>query len=153
MNFRVLTAVLCLASSAGCYAPGADAAPEIVVDRTACSHCGMLVSEPIYAAAYKAAGAEARVFDDLGCLRDAARKDGRLEGGRLEDAKVWVHDAVTGSWIDGETAAFVTARAIRTPMGGGTLAYRDAADASRAAAMHRTRTCTLASFMSDGSRP
>src|SRR5215204_3815382 len=45
--------------------------PEIVVDRTACSHCGMLISEPLYAAAFQVTGAEARVFDDIGCLRKA----------------------------------------------------------------------------------
>ena len=52
----------------------AEGPPPIVVDRTPCSHCGMLISEPLYAAAYQAPGTDARVFDDIGCLRDAARE-------------------------------------------------------------------------------
>ena len=31
----------------------ADGPPEIEVDRTSCAHCGMLISEPVYAAAYR----------------------------------------------------------------------------------------------------
>ena len=30
--------------------------PVVVVDQTACSYCAMLVSEPVYAAAYHAHG-------------------------------------------------------------------------------------------------
>ena len=100
-----------------------DGPPEIVVDRTPCSHCGMLISEPLYAAAYQAPGADARVFDDIGCLRDAARREGR---GAL---RIWFHDAADGRWIDGVEAVFVASPSIRTPMGGGMLAYRDPAAA------------------------
>jgi copper chaperone NosL len=107
----------------------ADGPPAIVVDRTACSHCRMLISEPLYAAAYQAADGEKRVFDDLGCLRRAAR----AEHGSL---RVWVHDAASGAWIDGRAAVFVSSAAIRTPMGGGLLAYRNREDADRAAAKH-----------------
>ena len=66
----VLGAALLVTAACGVKAGGL---PEIEVDRTACSHCGMLISEPLYAAAYQAPGAAARVFDDIGCLRDAAR--------------------------------------------------------------------------------
>src|SRR5262245_36126110 len=75
--------------------------PDIAVDRTSCSHCGMLISEPVYAAAYETAGGEARVFDDLGCLRDAVHADG------VASPRVWVHDAATGEWMDGGDATFV----------------------------------------------
>ena len=105
----------------------ADAPPEIVVDRTACAHCGMLVSERIYAAASQASGAEAQVFDDVACLLAARAADGR---------RVWVHDAGTGEWIDGAAAVFVAAPSIRSPMGGGVLAFAARADADRAAAAH-----------------
>ena len=149
MNIRILTLVLCLAATASC-APGADAAPEILVDRTACSHCGMLISEPVYAGAYRPDTADARVFDDLACLREAAHKEEGLDEGNV---KVWVHDATTGEWIDARTAAFVSSKAIRTPMGGGVLAYRDAAEAARAAAKHGGRALTFADFMSEGIVP
>jgi len=151
MSIKVLTAALCLAATASC-APGADAAPEIVVDRTACSHCGMLISETVYAAAYKVEGKDARVFDDLGCLRNAFKQVLADRSAELEGAKVWVHDAGSGAWIDGRHAAFVSSKDIRTPMGGGALAYRSAADAERAAKTHHARTFdSFASFVAEGS--
>lgn len=106
--------------------------PEIVVDRTPCSRCGMLISETLYAAAYQAPGADARVFDDIGCLRDAARG----EPGAL---RIWVHDAADGRWMNGFEAILVASASIRTPMGGGMLAYRDAAAADAAAGRHNGR--------------
>jgi copper chaperone NosL len=110
----------------------ASGPPDIVVDRTACSHCGMLISEPLYAAAYQAAGAEPRVFDDIGCLRKAAAS---LTG----PVTFWFHDADDREWIAGEPAAFVSAPGLHTPMGGGVIAFRDRAAAGRAAAVHSGR--------------
>lgn len=114
-----LTALtVALLAVASCQPSAAGGPPEIVIDRTPCSHCGMLISEPIYAAAYRVAGSEARVFDDIGCLREAARRESQ------KDVRFWFHDASTGKWIDGEQAKFVTSPSVRTPMGSGTLAYR-----------------------------
>lgn len=122
--------------------------PAIALDRTACSHCGMLISELAYAAAYQAPGAEARVFDDIGCLRTAARS----EAGPLT---FWFHDADDREWIDGTRASFITSPEIRTPMGGGLLAYRDSAAAQRAAdARHGRVIHSVTDMLSDaGQRP
>ena len=117
--------------------------PEIVVDRTACDHCGMLISELAYAAAYRADGAEARVFDDIGCLRTAAR-------GETGPLTFWFHDAGDREWIEGAAATFVASPEIPSPMGGGLLAYRDRADAERAAADRHGRVInSVADLMSD----
>src|SRR6185503_6106601 len=94
-----------------------------------CSRCGMLISEPLYAAAYSAPGVEARVFDDIGCLRVAAR----AETGPL---RFWFHDAADRGWIDGAGATFVTSSEIRSPMGGGLIAFRDSIAAERSAAVY-----------------
>ena len=91
----------------------------------------MLISEPRYAAAYQAPGAEARVFDDIACLLEAAKAESKSA------LRFWFHDANDGEWIDGDTAVFVTSREFRTPMGGGTLAYRDRAGAETAAGRYR----------------
>lgn len=114
--------------------------PEIVVDRTACSHCGMLISEPMYAAAAQAPGAAAWVFDDIGCLLAATPdvKDG---------TRFWFHDAERGTWIDGEPAAFVRSRDIRSPMGGGILAFASHDAAVRAAAIYRGDVVTSLSAL------
>jgi copper chaperone NosL len=123
----------------------ADGPPEIVVDRTACSHCGMLISEPLYAAAYEAPGAEARVFDDIECLRQAAR---------AEDTPLtfWFHDADDKRWIDGAAAVFVASPEIRSPMGGGLIAYRDRAAADRAAEQHKGRVIHSISGLLSGKK-
>ena len=127
---RSMVMAVMLLAAAGCAAT-ADGPPEIVIDRSACSHCGMLISERIYAAAYRVAGSEGRVFDDIGCLIAAARKDG------AGTARLWFHDGADGGWIDGDAAVFVASPRIRTPMGGGILAYRDASAAASAASRYR----------------
>lgn len=104
--------------------------PAIVIDRSACSYCGMLISEPAYAAAYRTADGDDRVFDDIGCLAAAVARDGH------QDARFWFHDANTGQWIDGAVARFVTAPSLRTPMGGRVLAYATPAAAAQAAERH-----------------
>ena len=124
---RSAVTALMLLAAAGCAA-SVDGPPEILVDASACSHCGMLISEPVFAAAYRAQGKEARVFDDIGCLIEAARKE------TTGTVRFWFHDAAGEGWIDGSAATFVASPAIRTPMGGGILAYRDghaAADAAK----------------------
>ena len=122
------TAAIALAAAllvAACAAHQAGP-PEIVLDRSACSHCGMLVSERIYAAALRTSDRREQVFDDIGCLLAAVRAQS------LTGAHVWVHDALRGTWIDGASATFVSAPSLRTPMAGGIVAFadRDAADRS-----------------------
>lgn len=129
MKIGLVVAAALLAAACGVRAEGP---PEIVVDRTPCSRCGMLISEPLYAAAYQAPGADARVFDDIGCLRDAAR-------GETSELRIWVHDAAGGEWLNAFEAVYVASPSIRTPMGGGMLAFRRPADADRAADQHRGR--------------
>lgn len=129
MKVGLVLAAALFAAACGVRAEGP---PEIVVDRTPCSRCGMLISELLYAAAYQAPGEAARVFDDIGCLRDAARAE-------TGDLRIWVHDATDGQWLNAFEAVYVASPSIRTPMGGGMLAFRQPAAADRAAAQHRGR--------------
>jgi len=117
--------------AAGCAAR-ADGPPAIVLDRDACSHCGMLISEARHAAALRAPGGSTRAFDDIGCLRRAA-------GGATAGLRIWVHDAADESWLDAREATFVVSPEVRTPMAGGVLAFRHAADAERAASQYHGR--------------
>ena len=100
--------LLLAAALSGCGGR-AEGPPEIVVDRDACSHCGMLISEPMYAAAARTDGSAPRVFDDIGCLRHAVR-------GERGPITSWFHDADGGGWIDGGGAIFVASPEIRSPM-------------------------------------
>ena len=140
LKLVVLATAVVVAAACGATAGGP---PEIEIDRTACSHCGMLISEPLYAAAYQAPGAEARAFDDIECLRQAAR----TEPGPLT---FWFHDADDKQWIDGAAAIFVASPEIRSPMGGGLIAYRDRAAANRAAEQYTGRVIdSISGLLSD----
>jgi copper chaperone NosL len=123
-----------LLAAAACSAK-ASGPPDIVVDRTACSHCTMLVSEVAYAAAYERQGGWVRVFDDIGCMLEAMRREGLHSG--ASGLRVWFHDAGDGKWIEEGSAVFVVSSEIRTPMGGGIVAYRDGARAEQVAAKHK----------------
>lgn len=108
---------------------GADGPPTVALDRTACAHCGMLVSDLRYAAALRLRpGEEARVFDDIGCMLQEWPRTG--DGAT---AAAWAMD-VDGTWIDAREATFVRG-AIRTPMGGGIVAFRDPQAAAEYAAI------------------
>ena len=128
---RFATAALALLVTA-CSAK-AMGPPEIVVDRTVCSHCGMFVSETTHAAAYQVPGGSARVFDDIGCMLDAVRDE------TASAITVWVQDAAGAGWVLADAAVFVASPQIRTPMHGGIVAYADAAAAEKAATRYRGR--------------
>ena len=135
MHTRLIRAVALLAAtaSAACGA-SADGPPRVEEDRTACAQCRMLVSERLFAAAYRAPGGEARVFDDIGCLLEAARAE--AAPGRLQ---FWFHDARTLEWIEGSRAVIVHAPSLQTPMGGGMVAYASGGAAASAVGVHRGR--------------
>ena len=123
----VIVALALLSSACGAKAMGP---PELAVDRTACSHCGMYVSEPAYAAAYQVGGNDPRVFDDIGCMLDAIERE------TASPITIWLQDAAGGGWIDADDAFVVSSSSIRTPMNGGFLAYADVEAARTAAATH-----------------
>jgi copper chaperone NosL len=101
--------------------------PVIVVDRSACSRCGMLISEPAYAAAVRSHDGHDQLYDDIGCLIAS------IGSAAPSGARYWFHDAADGAWITDGNPVFVVSARLRTPMGGGIAAYRDRSVAERAA--------------------
>ena len=127
---RLAAALATVVVGAACTAETGP--PEIVLDDTACARCGMLISEPRFAAAYRA-GDEAAAFDDIGCLLDALDRTERLtepgEGaGAGAHATVWFLDAEE-RWNPADEVVFVRSDGISTPMNGGILALGDRAAA------------------------
>jgi nitrous oxide reductase accessory protein NosL len=120
-------AVWLVATSLLACGRAADGPPEIVLDRTVCAHCGMLVSEPAFAGGYRLVGGEEKVFDDIACLLSG------LEDENAAPGEIWVHDLESGEWIRETAAAFVVDSGFETPMGGGIVAYSDRAFAERVA--------------------
>ncbi len=100
--------------------------PELAYGRDRCEQCGMILSDPRFAAATRQ-GSTVHRFDDIGCL---VRHSGdALASGR---ARGFVHDAVVETWIDAPGARYVRSPAIRTPMNYGVAAYAEEASAHQA---------------------
>lgn len=111
---------------AACARP-AEGPPRLVVDRSVCTACSMLVSEPAFAGAYRLDGRE-RVFDDLGCLVAALAAE-EAPG----EARVWVHDLDTRRWLPAGAVVYVHSPSLHTPMGSGLAALGDPAAAEELA--------------------
>ena len=132
---RLAAALATVVVGAACAAETGP--PEIVLDETVCARCGMLISEPRFAASYRAGGSTA-AFDDIGCLLDALDRAERLTepgdgAGAGESATVWFLDA-DERWNPADEVVFVYSNGISTPMNGGILALGDRAEAESLAA-------------------
>jgi copper chaperone NosL len=105
--------------------------PSIRYGEDVCARCGMIVSDPRYAAALRfrdVRGERVTIYDDVGELFLAL-----TQPGEEEPTEVWVHDATTRAWTDGRGALYVIGD-IETPMG-----TRVEAHASREKAERRAR--------------
>ncbi len=101
----------------GCANESASGPPHIEFGRDVCDECHMIISEPRFAAAYRDAGGEPFVFDDISDM--LANIAG---GGQPADDMIWVHDYETEEWLDAPAAWYVSGQ-IATPMGGGIVAF------------------------------
>jgi nitrous oxide reductase accessory protein NosL len=99
-----------------------ELSPEpLRVDRVHCAICGMLISRERDAAQAVFPDADARFYDDIGCL---ARDRGLGAGARL-----YVQADGGSGWLDVEKASFARPAGHDTPMGYGFAALRDSARA------------------------
>jgi copper chaperone NosL len=104
-------------------APDPLAAPEIHYGEDICDACGMIISDPRFAAATlveSEAGPAPLRFDDIGDLIEyhAARPE--------EGVLAWyVHDYDSQEWLDARQAYFVRAADLPSPMGHGIAAFAD----------------------------
>jgi len=105
---------------------GSASGPEpITYDREPCERCGMLISDPRYAAEVRLPGERhVHKFDDLGdalawLSEHQADREGDPAGGAA--AEVWVRDADADRWLDATTAHY--SRGAKTPMDFGFSAH------------------------------
>lgn len=99
----------------GCGTP-IDRPEALVLDTEACDSCGMLISDPRFAAQLVDKDGDRRAFDDPACaFRYIADHGPHL-------AHVWFRDSTTSDevWLEQRQVAF--ARASDTPMDGGLAA-------------------------------
>lgn len=112
---RLVAAFLLLAALAACG--GDDGPAPVAWDRTRCARCGMLLSEPSFAAQLRGADGEWHFFDDPGCLLVTLDE---LEAHGKAPARIWFHDRSADRWIPGDAVAF--SDGATTPMGYGLAA-------------------------------
>ena len=93
--------------------------PDIKYNRDVCDSCGMIISDPKFAAATLMTNGETRKFDDIGDMVAYHAQHSELQ------VKAWfVHDYPTQAWIRAEDAFFVVSREkLITPMGRGVAAF------------------------------
>ena len=128
----LLLLLAALVAALGCGPRARDGGPPAIhYGEDTCSSCGMIVSDPRYAAALRLpsgeSGAKVSIYDDAGELFVALGAEPAVE-----PLEVWVHDAGTRTWIDGRKAHYVRGGG-RTPMGSGVEAFARLADAERRA--------------------
>ncbi|MDR7522877.1 MAG: nitrous oxide reductase accessory protein NosL [Armatimonadota bacterium] len=98
-------------------APAAGGPPAIRYDRDRCDHCGMLISDPRFAAATRQGQTVFR-YDDIGCMVAHAARALAAQA-----AVGYVHDMATEQWLEASAAIYVRSQAIRTPMNTGLAAF------------------------------
>lgn len=112
--------------AAGCSRRSPVAPPNIHYGLDTCADCGMVISDPHFAAAllWRAAPTEparTAVFDDIGCLLDWRRHHPEAEL-----VAAWVKDVQTMDWLNAPAAHYLEDQRLSTPMGWGVVAGAEA---------------------------
>src|SRR5688572_17424522 len=95
----------------GCQSAG-EKLPEVVVDRSECAKCRMLISDARFVGLLQTD--EYLMFDDLGCMLKY-----QLNTTPQEIRGTWVRDYYSDTWIAIKDAVFYRRDDIVTPMGYG----------------------------------
>ncbi len=104
--------------------------PKVKYGEDSCVHCTMVISDDRFAAAWREGTKRERYFDDVGCMV-AYTKSRRPPEGTV----FFVRDFAADLWIDAESAFYMVAPGIKSPM-----SYDIAAFASQEAATTNERT-------------
>lgn len=133
-SLLVAAVAILVAVAAGCERePRPIEPPEIAYGEDVCDRCGMIISEERYAAGMMVEdedGRAYRLFDDVAGLV--------LYEGEQPDVRVlgrWVKDYVTRRWLTADSAAYVEAGSLETPMAFGIVATARARADSLAGAL------------------
>jgi copper chaperone NosL len=108
-------AVSALVVLGGCGSP-TGAVP--IEKGTPCAFCRMTISDPNLAAEVVAAGEEARLYDDIGCLANDLRQHPAPAG-----ARAFVADFTTGALVPAAEATYTRVESVATPMSSHLVAH------------------------------
>lgn len=130
----VVALTLLVALTAACERePRPIEPPEIVYGEDVCDRCGMIISEERYAAGIMVEDEEGRayrLFDDVAAV---ALYENEHPGVRVIGR--WVKDYVARRWLTADSAAYVEAANLETPMAFGIVATSPARADSLAGAL------------------
>lgn len=99
------------AVAGACGGSGSDGPPEIVLGRTECEQCHMIITELRFAGAYRTAAGEEHRFDDIGDMVEYAQQHGEVDGSTF-----WVWDYDSEQPLEAPEATFVRSPELSTPM-------------------------------------
>ncbi len=126
---RVLVLIACLLTAC----QQAKIEPVDIAGDDMCSHCRMAISEMRFAAEFLDGDGAVFKFDDAGCMLNYIR--GRI---RREDIRaIFVMDYEARRWLKADDAVYVRSERIKTPMGGGIIAFADKGQAEAAAGRYQ----------------
>ncbi len=126
-----LTRILLAAGMAFTFTACSESGPaEINLGKDQCDNCKMTITEKPYAAELLTSKGRAYKFDDVSCLTmyESANAD------KADGATQYLVDFPSGEFVEKSQATLITGGSIKSPMGGNTQAYKDAAQAEKAAA-------------------
>ncbi len=103
---------------AACAPKPAGGPPQARFGQDVCARCGMIVSEPRFAAGYIDEKGESVIFDDVGEALAAVRQTPALKD------RLYVNDMEEPGWLSAADAFFVHAPGLTTPMGSGIAVFR-----------------------------
>ena len=113
----LLFIVLLAVTACGSKAEAAPVPPEIHYGQDLCEFCGMIISDPRYAAGYLTADGEDHIFDAIGNMVVSHLQK------QAEVRAFFVHDYGDQRWIRAETAHYVQSPKLVTPMLHGLAAF------------------------------
>ena len=99
--------------------------PVIHYGKDVCAECRMIIMDKRFASAIQSGSDDILKFDDIGCMILYERKNS------IASKYSWVHDYVTGEWLESGKAFFVHSTQLVTPMGHGIAAFSSRGDAMR----------------------
>lgn len=131
--------ILALALSiVGCAAQGGIRPPDIAYGQDVSVGCGMIISDPAFAAGSVLEDGEVLKFDDVGDMLKY-----HFERPDREVAEYFVHDYKTDAWLTANDAVFVQTDSLVSPMGYGVAAFATRAAAEAFAADRSGEVWTL----------
>lgn len=128
LSLMMAASLLLILTGCGGRADAAPVPPKIHYGEDICEFCGMIISEERFAAGYITHDGQEHIFDDIGDMFKAHLSQ------PTEVIAFFVHDYDSSDWIRAESAYYVLAEELLTPMSSGLAACSSAERATALAA-------------------